>query len=61
MNGPFADEYWKVDVINWTWDFKCKKFSYGTVKKFKVHFCACGDVQQLKVIDFFEACVPVSQ
>ncbi len=83
MNGPFADEYWKVaekaiitlegmgawDVveceddmnsINGTWDFKCKRFPNGTVKKFKARFCAHGD-QQLEGIDFFETYAPVVQ
>ncbi len=41
-----------MNVINGTWAFKCKQFPNGTVKKFKAHFCACGD-QHLEGIDLF--------
>jgi hypothetical protein len=43
-----------------TWAFKIKWFPDGTVKKFKVHFCACGD-QQKEGINFFETWAPVVQ
>ena len=33
--------------------FKCKRYPYGIINKFKDHFCASG-YQQLEGIDFFE-------
>jgi hypothetical protein len=40
-------------IIARTWDFKCKRYPDGLIKKFKANFCACGFLQ-LKGIDFFE-------
>ncbi len=42
-----------MNVINSTWAFKCKRYPYGLIKKFKARFFAHGD-QQLEGIDFFE-------
>jgi hypothetical protein len=49
-----------MKVINSTWAFKCKRYSDGLIKKFKVRFCAQGD-QQCHGIDFFETHAPVVQ
>jgi hypothetical protein len=48
------------NVIQSTWAFKCKRFPDGLIKKFKVHFCARGDMQ-LEGVDFFETYAPVVQ
>jgi hypothetical protein len=48
----------KMNVISFTWAFKCKRYSDGLIKKFKARFCVCGD-QQLEGIDFFETYAPV--
>ncbi len=47
-------------VIPLTWEFKCKRFPDGLIKKFKACFCAQGDMQ-LEGIDFFETYAPVVQ
>ncbi|KAL7546222.1 hypothetical protein ACHAWF_011445 [Thalassiosira exigua] len=46
MNGPFADDFWKMRVLPSTWAFKIKRFPDGAVKKFKACFCACGNRQE---------------
>jgi hypothetical protein len=48
------------NIIWLTWAFKCKQFPDGLIKKFKAHFCACGDMQ-LEGVDFFETYPPVVQ
>jgi hypothetical protein len=48
------------DVLPSTWAFKIKHYPNGRVKKFKVHFCACGDCQQ-EQIDYSETWAPVVQ
>jgi hypothetical protein len=49
-----------MNVIDFTWAFKCKRYPDGLIKKFKARFCVRGD-QQLEGIDFFETYVPVVQ
>ncbi len=49
-----------MHVLPSTWAFKIKQFPDGTIKKFKVRFCARGDHQK-KGIDFFETWAPVVQ
>jgi hypothetical protein len=49
-----------MHVLPSTCAFKIKWFPDGTVKKFKVHFCACGD-RQKEGIEFFETWAPVVQ
>jgi hypothetical protein len=46
-----------MNVIPSTWVFKIKRFPDGTVKKFKVRFCARGD-RQKEGIDLFETWAP---
>ncbi len=48
------------NVIHLTWDFKCKQFPDGLIKKFKACFCAQGNMQ-LEGVDFFETYAPVVQ
>ncbi len=50
----------EVNILPSTWAFKIKRLPDGTVKKFKVHFCARSD-QQKEGIDFFETWAPVIQ
>ena len=50
------DEY--INIIDSTWDFKCKKYPDGLIKKFKARLCGRVN-QQLEVIDFFETYGPV--
>ncbi len=49
-----------MNVLPITWAFKIKWFPDGTVKKFKVQFCARG-VRQKEGIDFFQTWAPVVQ
>ncbi len=49
-----------MNVLPSTWAFKIKRFPDGSVKKFKVQFCACGDHQK-EGINFFETWAPVVQ
>ena len=53
--GAWDIVYWDKDinVIKSTWSFKCKRYTYSLINKFKDHFCASG-YQQLEGIDFFE-------
>jgi hypothetical protein len=58
-------EAWKVvklendmNVISFTWAFKCKRYPDGLIKKFKARFCACRN-QQLEGINFSETNAPV--
>ena len=48
------------NVIRAMWDFKCKQYPDGLIKKFKARFCAQGDMQ-LEGVDFFETYAPVVQ
>ncbi len=48
----------KMNVIHGMLVFNCKHFTNGTVKRFQVCFCACGD-QQIEGTDFFESYIPV--
>ena len=41
------------NVIQSTWEFKCKLFPDGLIKKLKAHFCAKGNMQ-LEGVDFFK-------
>ena len=47
-----------INVLSSTWDFKCKLFTDGLIKKLKACFCARGD-QQIEGIDYFETYAPV--
>ncbi len=49
-----------MKVISSTWALKVKHYPDRMVKKFKAHFCACGN-QQKEGIDFFETWSPVVQ
>lgn len=49
-----------MNVLPSTWDFKCKRFPEGSVKKFKGRFCARGDKQE-KGVNYFETYSPVVQ
>jgi hypothetical protein len=49
-----------MNVLPSTRAFKIKRFPDGSVKKFKVQFCACSDCQK-EGIDFFETWAPVVQ
>ncbi len=49
-----------MNVINGIWAFQCKSLPNVIVKKFKTHFCSCGD-PQLEGIDFIETNAPVVQ
>ncbi len=48
------------NVIQSTWAFKCKRFPYGLIKKFKACFCTQKDMQ-LEGVDFFGPYAPVVQ
>ena len=52
------DRYDSMNVVDLTWDFKCKRYTNVLIKKFKAQFCARGD-QQLEGIYFFETYAPV--
>jgi hypothetical protein len=47
-----------MNIIPYTWAFKCKRFPDGLVRKLKSCFCACGN-KQIEGVDFFETCAPV--
>jgi hypothetical protein len=49
-----------MNVLPSTQAYKTKRFSDGTVKKFKAQFCACSDHQK-EGINFFETWAPVVQ
>ncbi len=49
-----------MNIINRTWAFICKQFTYRTVKKFKVSIRVCND-QQMEEIDFFETYCTVAK
>ena len=53
-------QYYFINVIDMTWDFKCKVYLDGLIKRFKAPFCARG-YQQLEGIDFFETYVTFVQ
>ncbi|KAL7554938.1 hypothetical protein ACHAWF_018658 [Thalassiosira exigua] len=48
-----VDQTPDMRVLPSTWAFKVKRFPDGTVKKFKVRFCARGDRQE-HGINFWE-------
>ncbi|KAL7476613.1 hypothetical protein ACHAW6_002460 [Cyclotella cf. meneghiniana] len=49
-----------MHVLPSTWAFRLKRFPSGLAKKFKAHFCICGD-RQVEGVDFFETWAPVIQ
>jgi hypothetical protein len=49
-----------MNILPSTWSFKIKRFPDGTVKNFKVQFCARRDHQK-EGIDLFETWAPVVQ
>jgi hypothetical protein len=40
-----------MNVIPYTWAFKCKRFPDGLIQKLKARFCARGD-KQIEGVDF---------
>ena len=52
------DQDESMNAIDSTWAFKCERYFDILIKKFKAQFCARSD-QQLKVIGFFDAYLPV--
>eukprot|EP00956_Cyclotella_meneghiniana_P013817 scaffold20267_cov42-Cyclotella_meneghiniana.AAC.1 len=49
-----------MNVLPSTWDFKCKRYPDGRIKKFKACFCARGD-RQVEGVDYFQTWSPVAQ
>jgi hypothetical protein len=47
-----------TNVVDSTWEIEIKCFPDGIIKKFKAHFCVCGD-QQVHGVDFFGRYAPV--
>ena len=47
-----------MHVLKSTWVFRIKRFSDGTVRKFKARFCARGDLQ-VHNVDYFDTWAPV--
>ena len=47
-----------MNILSYTWAFKCKQFPDGLIKNFKARFCARGD-QQIKGVDYFLTYDPV--
>ena len=47
-----------MNFLSSTLAFKCKRFLYGVIKKFKYRFCARGD-QKTKGVYYFETYAPV--
>ena len=46
--GRISKARWQYYFIQSTWAFKCKRYPYGLIKKFKARFCVRGD-QQLEL------------
>ena len=49
-----------MNVIDSTWEFKCKHYPDGLIRKFKARYFARGN-EQWEGIDFFETYAPVVQ
>ncbi len=49
-----------MNVLPFTWAFKCKHFPYGLINKFKARFCARGD-RQIAAVNYFKTYAPVVQ
>ena len=47
-----------MNVLPYTWAFKCKRYPDGSVRKLKAQFCAWGD-KQIEGIDYFDTFAPV--
>ena len=47
-----------MNVMSYTWAFKCKKNPDGLINKFKSRFCAIGN-QKIDEVDYFETYAPV--
>ena len=49
-----------MNVLQYTWAFKCKWLPGSIIQKFMDRFCVRGD-QQIKGVEFFETFAPVIQ
>ena len=49
-----------MNVIDLTWDIKCKHYPDRLFKRYNVQFCTRGD-KNLEGIDLFETYAPVVQ
>jgi hypothetical protein len=47
-----------MNVVPSTWEFKCKRYPDGSVRKLKARFCVCGD-NQVEGVDYVDTYAPV--